>query len=148
MSVGLSSRRCAELAEIVDGTPAFMGGVCLIQSLRADLRPSILGCQTGSPLVIPVFFSIEACDGRPLNLGEAVLQQDAVNTLMCVLRENEIIVTALHNHWLFEEPRLMYMHSEARMRPERFLRASRAACRVDVPPAATKPLRPTGGLRG
>ncbi|HYF94044.1 MAG TPA: DUF1259 domain-containing protein [Symbiobacteriaceae bacterium] len=123
---------CARLAEIVDGTPALVNGVCLIQLLRADLEPTILGRRTRSPLVLPVFFSVESRgeSGRTLNLGEAVLTQDEVNTVMRVLRENRIIVTAVHNHWLFEEPRLMYMHWEAVMDPKQFLRASRAALRA------------------
>ncbi|HYG57601.1 MAG TPA: DUF1259 domain-containing protein [Symbiobacteriaceae bacterium] len=126
------SRKCEQLAEIVDGTPAFAEGVCLIQLLRADLEPTILGRRTRSPLVLPVFFSVESPDdrGRTLNLGEAVLLQDEVNTVMLVLRENGIKVTALHNHWLFEQPRLMYMHWEAVMDPTRFLQVSRAALRA------------------
>lgn len=124
-------RRCRELARIVRGTPACIDGVCLIQSLRADLSPRILGIRTRSPLVLPVFFSVESPDreGRTLNLGESVLRQSEVNTVMRVLREFGIIVTALHNHWLHEKPRLMYMHWEADMRPSRFLRASRRALR-------------------
>ena len=129
---GSVARRCSALADIVGGTPSFMEGVCLIQSLRADLAPTILRIRTRSPLVLPVFFTVEAPDdrGRTLNLGEAVLRQEETNTVMRVLRENGIIVTALHNHWLFEEPRLMYMHWEAESEPERFLRASRAALRA------------------
>ncbi len=125
-------RRCPELARIVGGTPACAEGVCLIQLLRADLEPTILGIPTRSPLVLPVFFSAESPDeqGRTLNLGEAVLLQEETQTVMRVLRESGIIVTALHNHWLFEQPRLMYMHWEADMQPERFLRASLAALRA------------------
>lgn len=131
MSERLNARSCAQLARIVDGTPSFMDGVCLIQLLRADLRPTILGVRTRSPLVLPVFFSVEERGHREaLNLGEAVLRQEEVNTVMLVLRERGIIVTALHNHWLFEEPRLMYMHWEALMDPAEFLRASRAALRA------------------
>ncbi|MDF2626396.1 MAG: hypothetical protein K0R39_227 [Symbiobacteriaceae bacterium] len=124
--------RCQRLARIVNGTPACVNDVCLIQLLRADLRPTILGRRTRSPLVLPVFFSVESPDsrGRTLNLGEAVLLQEEVNTVMSVLRENDIIVTAVHNHWLFEEPRLMYMHWEAVSDPVAFLRASRAALRA------------------
>lgn len=143
MADRMGSRRCAELAEMMDGTPAFMDGVCLIQLLRADLSPSILGARTRSPLVLPVFFSVEE-QGRDkaLNLGESVLRQEEVNTVMAVLRENGIIVTALHNHWLFEEPRLMYMHWEAQMEPEEFLRASRSALRaakIRTRPLASEP---------
>jgi hypothetical protein len=135
-------RRCAELADIVGGTPACAEGVCLIQSLRADLDPTILGVRTRSPLVLPVFFSIEAPDnrGETLNLGEAVLRQDEVEPVMLVLRENGIIVSALHNHWLFEQPRLMYMHWQAVSPPEQFLRASRAALRAAG--VRTRPLPP------
>lgn len=124
--------RCARLARIVRGTPAVVNGACLIQLLRSDLRPTIQGRRTRSPLVLAVFFSIESrnCGGRTLNLGEAVLLQSEVNTVMRVLRNRGITVTALHNHWLFDQPRLMYMHWQAVMDPKRFLRASRAALRA------------------
>lgn len=134
--------RCPELARLVGGTPACINDVCLIQLLRADLKPTILGRQTRSPLVLPVFFSVESPDseGRTLNLGEAVLLQREVNTVMRVLRENGIIVTALHNHWLFEDPRLMYMHWEDVSDPRRFLRVSLAALRAAG--VKTRPLVP------
>ena len=32
--------------------------------------------------------------------------------MLDALRKRGLIVTAFHNHWLFEEPRLMYMHWE------------------------------------
>lgn len=128
----ISQRRCAALARIVNGTPAVVNRTCLIQTLRSDLRPRILGRRSRSPLVLPVFFSIESSKGkkRTLNLGEAVLRQREVNRVMSGLRKRGIKVTALHNHWLFETPRLMYMHWEAAMEPARFLRASRAALRA------------------
>ena len=134
--------RCPELAALVDGTPACINDVCLVQLLRADLRPKILGRKTRSPLVLPVFFSFESPDdkGRTLNLGEAVLLQKEVNTVMTVLRRNNIIVTALHNHWLFEEPRLMYMHWEDISDPKDFLRASLAA--LEAAGVETRPLVP------
>lgn len=31
---------------------------------------------------------------------------------MSALQRRDLIVTAFHNHWLFEKPRLMYMHWE------------------------------------
>lgn len=59
-----------------------------------------------------------------------MLRQREVNTVMSGLRRRGIKVTAMHNHWLFEKPRLMYMHWEAVMDPARFLRASRAALKA------------------
>ena len=51
-------------------------------------------------------------ENNGLNLGETVLLQKEVNPMLDALRSRGIIVTAFHNHWLFEEPRLMYMHWE------------------------------------
>ncbi|MFO7246182.1 MAG: DUF1259 domain-containing protein [Thermaerobacter sp.] len=125
-------RLIRRLARIVRATPAIVNGALVLQAVRSDLKPRILRRRTRSPLVLPVFFSLERRRGsrRTLNLGEAVLRQREVNRVMRVLRRKGILVTALHNHWLFEKPRLMYMHWEAVMRPVRFLRASRRALKA------------------
>lgn len=75
--------------------------------LRDDIQATILGRRTVSPLAIPFMLSFEH---NGLNLGETVLLQSEVNPMLDALRKRRIIVTAFHNHWLFEEPRLMYMH--------------------------------------
>ncbi|SFC40205.1 protein of unknown function [Bacillus sp. UNCCL81] len=44
---------------------------------------------------------------------------------MTALRKRGIIVTAVHNHWLFDKPRLMYMHWEnVNLDPVEFTRVS------------------------
>lgn len=137
----VTPERCADLASIVNGTPAVINEVCLIQTLRSDIEPAILGPRTRSPLVLPVFYSIENGNDDEtgtLNLGEAVLRQREVNTVMGVLCNNGILVTALHNHWLAEEPRLMYMHRQAVMDPVRFLQISQEA--LNAAGVVTRPL--------
>lgn len=123
---------CQEFARILNGvgmvTPE---GVCLVQKFR-DIDFTILGRRTQSPLVNPQFFSFEDVDrkGNALNLGETVLLQEEVNPLLTELRKRDIIVTAVHNHWLFEEPRAMYMHFESVEPPLDFARKVREAFRV------------------
>ncbi|MFB9761431.1 DUF1259 domain-containing protein [Ectobacillus funiculus] len=123
---------CDEFARILDGsgmvTPQ---GVCLVQKFR-NINFTILGRRTESPLVNPQFFSFEGLDnrGNALNLGETVLLQEEVNPLLTELRKKNIIVTALHNHWLFEEPRAMYMHFESVEPPLVFAKKVREAFRV------------------
>lgn len=123
---------CDEFARILGGsgmvTPK---GVCLVQKFR-DINFTILGRRAESPLVNPQFFSFEGLDsrGNALNLGETVLLQEEVNPLLTELREKNIIVTALHNHWLFEEPRAMYMHFESVEPPLVFAKKVREAFRV------------------
>lgn len=69
-------------------------------------------------------FSFESLDssGRALCLGETALFQNQVNQLISNLRKNGIKVTAVHNHWLFENPRLMYIHWESIDNPIAFAR--------------------------
>ncbi|MGK3723484.1 DUF1259 domain-containing protein [Priestia megaterium] len=123
---------CQEFARILGGMGSLdENGVCLVQKFRT-IRFTILGRPTRSPLVTPQFFSFEDVDsrGRALNLGETVLLQEEVNPLLTELRKRDIIVTAVHNHWLFEEPRAMYMHFESIEPPLEFARKIREAFRV------------------
>lgn len=99
---------CEDLADIIDGV-VVQDNPCVILRLRDDLRASILGRRTESPLAIPFMLSFEE---NGLNLGETVLLQSEVNPMLDELRRRGLLVTAFHNHWLFEEPRLMYMHWE------------------------------------
>ncbi|MFC7391738.1 DUF1259 domain-containing protein [Scopulibacillus cellulosilyticus] len=133
MSWEEKKRLCREFARILGGTGSLdENGVCLVQKFRTNLHFTILRRPTESPLVIPQFFSFEDLDsrGRALNLGETVLLQEEVNPLLTELRKRDIIVTALHNHWLFEEPRAMYMHFESVENPLTFARKIREAFRV------------------
>ncbi|MEH7014658.1 DUF1259 domain-containing protein [Neobacillus niacini] len=123
---------CQEFASILGGSGSLdENGVCLVQKFR-NIDFTILGRETNSPLVNPQFFSFENLDrkGNALNLGETVLLQDEINPLLTELRKRDIIVTAIHNHWLFEEPRAMYIHFESVEPPLQFARKVREAFRV------------------
>jgi hypothetical protein len=43
-------------------------------------------------------------------MGDLVLFQDEVNPVLSVLLENGLQVTALHNHFFYDEPRVYFMH--------------------------------------
>lgn len=43
-------------------------------------------------------------------MGDTVLFEDEVNAVMSVALENGLAVTALHNHFLFDQPRVYFMH--------------------------------------
>ena len=43
-------------------------------------------------------------------MGDLVLTQDEVNPVMSALLDNGLEVTALHNHFFWDEPRIFYMH--------------------------------------
>lgn len=126
------SQLCQEFARILNATPAVINGVCTATRSRTNLHPRVLGRRAESFMFVPQAFSFEDLDseGRALCLGETVILQEEINPFISILRENRIIVTALHNHWLFDEPRLMYIHFESIDRPLNFARKVREALAV------------------
>lgn len=104
----ISPSKCQQLADIIGGVVVTATPVCVVQRLR-NIDAKILGLRTRSPLSLPFALSFEE---NGLNLGESVVLQKEINPFMTELRKRGLIVTAVHNHWLFDEPRLMYMHWE------------------------------------
>lgn len=120
-------RNCQRLADIIGGEVIQARPVCVVMRLRDDINPTILGLRTRSPLALPFALSFE---NNGLNLGESVVLQKEINPFMSALRRRGFIVTAVHNHWLFDKPRLMYMHWENDdMDPVEFARNSFKAAR-------------------
>jgi hypothetical protein len=48
--------------------------------------------------------------GGAMVMGDLVLFEDEVNPVMSVALENGLEVTALHNHFFYDSPRVMFMH--------------------------------------
>ncbi|GIN94821.1 hypothetical protein J6TS1_06910 [Siminovitchia terrae] len=126
------SRLCREFARILGSTPGVINGVCIATRSRTNLHPVVLGRPAESFMFVPQAFSFENMNknGKALCLGETVLLQEEVNPFMSKLRQHGIIVTATHNHWLFDKPRLLYMHFESIDEPLTFARKVRDAMRV------------------
>ncbi|GIN19685.1 MAG TPA: DUF1259 domain-containing protein [Bacillus bacterium] len=115
---------CQRLANIIGGEVITAAPVCVVQRLR-NINATILNRRTRSPLALPFALSFENNQGgRTLNLGETVILQSEINRFMSALRKRGLIVTAVHNHWLFDSPRLMYMHWENVGNPFQFARKS------------------------
>lgn len=131
---------CRQFASILKATPQIINGVCTASSVRNNIKPTILGKRTKSFLAIPQAFSFENIgrDGRAQCLGETVILTAEINPFIPRLRKHGIKVTALHNHWLFTNPNIWYIHFEKNDRLLNFARDVRDA--LDV--LTTKTVRP------
>ena len=49
-------------------------------------------------------------DSEAIVMGDLVLFEDEVNAVMSAALDNGLEVTALHNHFLFDSPKVMFMH--------------------------------------
>ncbi|CCQ95876.1 conserved hypothetical protein [[Clostridium] ultunense Esp] len=108
----IDNRLCRRFARILNASILTSEEDLCVVTFNRNIRPEIAGRPTRSALAIAALFSFESMDnrGRTLNLGETVILQREINPFISALRERDIEVTALHNHWLFDRPRLFYIH--------------------------------------
>src|SRR5256714_1498317 len=89
----------------------FKDNVLKINIPRNDLKVTIDGTATPTPFGFGGWLAMTKGDGgNDVMMGDLVLQEDEVNPVMSALLDNGLEVTALHNHFFFESPRLFYMH--------------------------------------
>src|SRR5260370_2786665 len=76
-----------------------------------DLKVNIDGIATPTPFGFGGWRAMTKGDGgMDVMMGDLVLLEDEVNPVMSALLDNGLEVTAVHNHFFFENPRIFYMH--------------------------------------
>ena len=89
----------------------FKDSVLKINLPRSDLKVTIDGIATPTPFGFGGWLAMTKGDGgMDVMMGDLVLIEDEVNPVMSALLDNGLEVTALHNHFFFENPRIFYMH--------------------------------------
>lgn len=88
--------------------------------------------ESGMPLlpamgVVTVLNFQAVSDGKAAITGDLVLIDKEVNAVAKTLRQHGIDVTAIHNHGLFDTPRLFYMHFWGLDAPGKLAQGLRAA---------------------
>lgn len=89
----------------------YKANVLKINIPRNDLKVTVDGVSTPTPFGFGGWLAMTKADGgQHVMMGDLVLLEEEVNPVMSALLENGLEVTALHNHFFFEEPRVFYMH--------------------------------------
>lgn len=79
---------------------------------RSDLNVSSRGValKAGFALGGYAAFKLSEDMDAAVVMGDLVLTEDEINPVMIALQKGEVQTTAIHNHLLFETPRVMYLH--------------------------------------
>src|SRR5881227_577817 len=96
----------------------YKANVLKVNIPRNDVSVMVANVKTPTPFGFGGWVAMtKGTGGTDVMMGDLVLTQDEVNPVMSVLLENGVDVTALHNHFLWDEPRMYYMHVHAHGKP-------------------------------
>src|SRR5258707_8265734 len=100
-----------EVLKSLDRKGDFKAGVLKVNIPRNDLKMTIQGVSTPTPFGFGGWVALtKGTDGSEVMMGDLVLLQEEVNPVMSALLENGIEVTALHNHFFWDDPHVYFMH--------------------------------------
>jgi len=89
----------------------YKANVLKVNIPRNDISVTVANVKTPTPFGFGGWIALtKGTGGMDVMMGDLVLTQDEVNPVMSALLDNGLDVTALHNHFFWEEPRIFYMH--------------------------------------
>jgi Domain of Unknown Function (DUF1259) len=123
-------------------TGDYKANVLKVNIPRNDLSVTVAGVKTPTPFGFGGWVALTNGQGMDVLMGDLVLTQDQVNPVMSALLESGIEVTALHNHFFWEEPRIFYMHVHGHGTPMDLAKKIRPALDLIVPIGGAAPAPP------
>jgi hypothetical protein len=127
----------------------YKANVLKVNIPRNDLKVTVAGVNTPTPFGFGGWVAMTKGDGRmEVLMGDLVLTQDEVNSVMSALLGNGLEVTALHNHFFWDEPRIFYMHVHGMGTPDALARQLKPALDLigkGAPTAAASTAKPAEG---
>lgn len=100
-----------QVLKIVGKTGDYKANVLKVNVPRNDLHMTIDNLSLPTPFGFGGWFAMTKGDGgEDVMMGDLVLLQEEVNPVMSALLDNSLEVTALHNHFFWDNPRVYYMH--------------------------------------
>ena len=98
------------MLKVVGKSGDYKANVLKVNIPRNDLHITIAGYPVPTPFGFGGWFSLTKGGGDDVMMGDLVLLQEEVNPVMSALLEHGLEVTALHNHFFWAQPAVVFMH--------------------------------------
>jgi hypothetical protein len=85
-------------------------GVFKVSVPRTDLAVTAAGVRVTPPMGLTSWAAFKRAGGHTIVMGDLVLLEDQVNPVMSAALDAGLEVTALHNHFFWDTPKVMFMH--------------------------------------
>jgi hypothetical protein len=85
-------------------------GVFKVSAPRSDLNVMAGGVKLTPPMGLTSWAAFKRVGDHAMVMGDTVMTEDQVNPVMSVALDNGLEVIALHNHFFFDSPKVMFMH--------------------------------------
>jgi hypothetical protein len=85
-------------------------GVYTVRVPRSDLQVTTAGVKMNPAMGLTSYAAFMKAGARTMVMGDTTLLEDQVNPVMSVALDNGLEVTALHNHFFWDSPKVMFMH--------------------------------------
>ena len=85
-------------------------GVYKVTFPRSDVKVTVTGWEMPPFMGLGTWAAFQGSDDKAMMMGDTVLFEDEVNNALSAALDNGLQVTALHNHFLFDQPKVYFMH--------------------------------------
>jgi hypothetical protein len=92
------------------GTLDAKEGVFKVSVPRGDIAATAAGVRMTPPLGLTAWAAFTRAGKHTMVMGDIVLLEDQVNPVMSAALDAGLEVTALHNHFFWDTPKVMFMH--------------------------------------
>src|SRR5436309_11453296 len=111
LAAGLDTARIDELTGL-KGKMNEKEGVYRVTFPRDDVKVVVDGWTMPPFMGLGTWAAFTETSNGAMVMGDTVLFEDEVNSAMSAALDNGLSVTALHNHFFFDRPKVFFMHIE------------------------------------
>lgn len=104
--------RLKKIEQLTGGKGEYIAkeGVYKVTFPRSDIKLDISGVRMVPAMGLAAWASFTVSGDTVLVAGDTVMTEDQVNPVLDVALEEGLEVTAIHNHFFWDNPKIMFMH--------------------------------------